>query len=299
MALSRAQLYYYNYKSKFLSLVKNPGMIPFYFDRFSKYKNVDNFDILLVSYPKSGRTWLQNILVEIGKLGYDTEKKISEEDSISHALTALGSLDTDFPAILATHDKSSWEQAEPLQDEEQIKKRDFEAYNSQKIVFLHRDPRDVLVSQFYHIKLRHNISKIEKEDLISNPVIGIKKIIFFMNKWLDYAEKNKARVFRMSYEEMKKDTTGTLSNMCDFMGFSPTTIMIEAAIKNSDIKKMQQKQASSNNKDPWTKTDKPSNINSFQSRKGIIGDHKNFFSTEQLSRIDHIIDEFLDKRFGY
>lgn len=299
MGLTKTNLYYYYYRNKIIALVSKPKLIPFYIDRLLKYSKTDSFDVLLVSYPKSGRTWLQNLLVEIGKLGFDPDNEIDEQTSISDALTKLGEDKNDFPYILATHAKSSWEQVEPLHDEEQIQKEDFEEFGKKKVIYLYRDPRDVLVSQYYHIKLRNNISKIEKEDLINNKVIGIKKIIFFMNKWMEYSEKHKDQIFRMSYEEMKKDTIGTLKKMNQFIGMPVSDEIIQKAIEQSDIKKMQKKQASSTNKDPWTQTNKPSNINSFQSRKGITGEHKEFFSKEQLSKINQIIDEFLDKRYNY
>ena len=299
MALTKKSLYYQYYKDKLLSLVTNPQLIPFYFGRLRQYSAADSFDVILVSYPKSGRTWLQNILAELGKISFDPQNEINEKTSISDALVKLGESDNGFPSILATHAKSSWEAVEPIHDEHQIQKDDFSDFATQKIVYLHRDPRDVLVSQFYHIKLRNNVKSIDKEDLISNKIVGIKKIIFFMNKWLEYAEAHPEQIFRMSYEEMKKAPLETLKNVCKFMGMEVSEDAISEAIRASDIKKMQKKQASNTNSDPWTMTKNPQNVNSFQSRKGKIGEHKEFFSPEQLQKIDNAIDEFLDKKYAY
>lgn len=299
MALTKNSLYYQYYKDRLLSVVTNPRLIPFYLGRLRQYAASDSFDIVIVSYPKSGRTWLQNILVELGKLSFDPQNEINEQTSISDALSKLGKSDNGFPAILATHAKSSWEPVEPIHDEQQIQQDDFSDFANQKIIFLHRDPRDVLVSQYYHIKLRNNIKDIDKEDLISNNVVGIKKIIYFMNKWLNYSEAHPEEIFRMSYEEMKKSPLDTLKNMCIFMGMNIDEDTISQAIKASDIKKMQKKQASSTNKDPWTTTKTPKNTNSFQSRKGKVGEHKEFFSPEQLQRINDSINELLDKKYGY
>lgn len=172
MALTKNSLYYQYYKDKLLSLVTNPRLIPFYFGRLRQYSAADSFDVILVSYPKLGRTWLQNILVELGKLSFDPQNEINEKTSISDALVKLGESDNGFPSILATHAKSSWEAVEPIHDEHQIQKDDFSDFANQKIVYLHRDPRDVLVSQFYHIKLRNNVIPLNTPVLIVPPLCG-------------------------------------------------------------------------------------------------------------------------------
>ena len=299
MALTKKDLVYSYYKNKFISLILKPKFIPFYINRVIKYSKLSSFDILLVSYPKSGRTWLQNLLVEIGKLGFDIENNISKNTSISDALNLLGKLDNNFPTILATHDRSSWEQIEQLQDEKQIQRKDFNEFVGKKIIYMYRDPLDVLVSQYYHIKLRNNVTKINKEDLIDNKIIGLKKVVFFMNKWMEFADLNKDLVFKMRFEDLKNNTFETLKHLSEFVGLSVSDEIITLAIENSSIERMQKKQASRSNTDPWTQTSKPNDINSYQTRNGMIGGHKEFFSVEQLMKIENIIIENLDTRYNY
>lgn len=297
MGITRNKLYFHYYKDKLKTILSNPSQLLFYADRFFKYSNSASYDVLIVSYPKSGRTWLQNILVEIGRI--KTIGLLEEKTPISEALTLLAKSEYEFPTILATHDKSSWEQVEPLHDDEQIKKVDFSSFENNKVIFLYRDPRDVLVSQYYHLIHRNKIAGVTKDDLIDNNIIGAKKLINFMNKWKTYADANQESVLSVSYEEMKKDSVATIMKLSNFINLDVSSEDVEKALENSNIKRMQKKQSSVDNKDPWTKTKDVKNKNSYQSRKGIIGEHNEFFDEDQLKRLNLILKENLLANFDY
>jgi len=297
MTITKNKLYFHYYKDKVKTLLKNPAQLPFYIDRFRKYSNSVSYDVLIVSYPKSGRTWLQNILVEIGRI--KTENVLEDDTPISDALSLLPDSEYNFPSILATHDKSSWEQVEPLHDEDEIKKEDFSSFKNNKVIFLYRDPRDVLVSQFYHLIFRNKIKGISKDDLIDNKIFGLKKIINFMNKWKKHSERNNQGVLCMSYEEMKNNSTNAIMKMAHFIDLDVNESEVEEALQNSNIRRMQKKQSSKENKDPWTKTNDVKNKNSYQTRKGIVGEHAEFFDEKQLARINQTMKEQLDPSFDY
>lgn len=298
MALSKTILYKELYKNKIVDMLKDPTLLKFYFGRLVKYNKMQAVDALIISYPKSGRTWLQNILKEIGLLEFNDDQTVDASDGISKSLELLGNNSSGFPKFLANHASSSWEQAEGILGSEEIKKDDLNLYNKSKILFLYRDPRDVMVSQYYHLKNRNKIKSVEKEDMISNDIVGLKKIINFMNKWNEF-EKANTEILGLSYEEMKADTGAAVSKLFNFIGVPLEKGIIDQAVENSTLKKMQKKQASNSNKDPWTKTSNPKNINSFQSRKGVVGDYLNFFSEDQILRINKIISEHLSDDFGY
>jgi len=300
MSLTKRNFYVPLYKNKLKEALGSPKLFLFYVNRFFNYKKIDDFDAFIISYPKSGRTWLQNILMEIGKLKYDINNAIDDTTSISDSLSILSSYNNGFPKILATHALSSWEQVEGLCNKDEIlNTNDYQSYKNKKVIFLYRDPRDVLVSQYYHIKLRNGISKIEKEDLVSNDIIGIEKIVNFMNKWHKLAQENSDHIFSMSYEQLKKNPEEAVQSICNFLGMDIDSGTVSQGINESDLKKMQKKQASKQNSDPWTKAKNLENKNSFQSRKGLIGEHAVFFTSDQIARLNVIIKEKLNADFGY
>lgn len=93
--------------------------------------------VSLVSFPKSGRTWLR---VLIGKAlceqaGLD-DQQIFDKDKLAEA--------TGLPKINYTHEDSGNSGRQHYQELETDKSK----YKQRKVIMLMRDPRDVLVSYY-------------------------------------------------------------------------------------------------------------------------------------------------------
>jgi len=289
MAGSKTTFYYHNLKSKFKLFAKKPSFIGFYLDRLRKYSNTKSFDAFIISYPKSGRTWLQKIIIEAVRIEAKSTFDLVDVSLLNEEVSS-------FPYMLSTHAGSSWE--EVVMDNEEIKKDDWEKYNHGKIVFLYRDPRDVLVSQYYHIRHRSGYESFPKEGMIDNPNVGLLKIIGFMNKWLEYSRKYPDTVLNIAYDDLKLNTYENLAALFDHINYKVSKESINTAIENTTLAKM--RQAESGNADnPWSTTKKKGNPNSFHSRKGIVGEYKTFFTEEEIAHINKIISENLDSAFNY
>ncbi len=290
MKASKSKFYYFNVKNKLKLFKDNPKHILFYVDRFMKYNSLKDFSTFIISYPKSGRTWLQKMIVEAVRLEYHLENEILDVSSLSKHTAH-------FPSMLSTHAKSSWE--ELIRNQEEIKKDDFDDYKHARSIFLIRDPRDVLVSQYYHIKLRTAFSTFDKTEMILNPNVGIYKIIHFMNKWLSFTHQHPDKITMISYEEMKADANHILSSFFNWFDIPISKENVDLAVERCSLKNMKKNQSSEANNNPWTKTNDKKNENSFQTRKGLIGEHKDFFSSEELKTIEQVIADNLDPRFPY
>ena len=142
----KLDFYKANLRNKLGLFARNPSYVLFYIDRFRKYTSLTDFNAFMISYPKSGRTWLQKMMIEAVKL----QSAISEEIS---DISKLSEYSLEFPRMLSTHAGSSWE--EIIKNAQEIRTDDYDAYGHAKIVYLYRDPRDVLVSQFYHIPVSY------------------------------------------------------------------------------------------------------------------------------------------------
>lgn len=284
----KIDFYYSNLKTKLKLFVKSPSFIAFYISRFFKYTNTKQFDVFIISYPKSGRTWLQKLLIEAVALqsGLDT----NEVD-----VSKLSELIPNFPKMLSTHAGSSWE--EVVKDENEILKDDLNAYKHGKIIYLYRDPRDVLVSQFYHITKRSGYKNFSKDFLITNTNVGIKKIVNFMNKWRSYSKVSELDFIELSYEELKKDTYSSLSSIFNFIDFKIDSANILKAIELCSIDKMKDNESANNS--PWLVTNSKGDVNNFLTRKGLIGEHKVFFKKEDLDLINSDIEKRLDQSYNY
>lgn len=289
MAGSKSIFYYHNLKSKLKLFAKKPSFVLFYLDRLKKYTNTKSFDAFIISYPKSGRTWLQKMIIEAARI----------ESGASFDLVDISLLHDEvdaFPYMLSSHAGSSWE--EKVQNHKEIIKDDWNSYSHGKNVFLYRDPRDVLVSQFYHIRHRSGYESFPKTEVIDNPNVGLLKVINFMNKWLKYSRQYPKAILNVSYDELKADPHQSLKNILGHIGYQVSDNSIAKAIENTTLQKMRQNE-SGDSDNPWSTTQGKNNPNSFHSRKGIIGEYKTFFSQEEISRIDEIISKNLDSGFNY
>lgn len=284
---TKFDFYKANIVNKAKLFVKHPSYIWFYFGRFRKYTSSADFEAFIISYPKSGRTWLQKLLIEAMHL---SEGKSSDIADISELHEQC-----DFPKTLSTHAGSSWE--EIVKNETEIQKDDFAQYEHAKIIYLYRDPRDVLVSQYYHIIHRSGYPKFDKDSLILNPNVGLKKIIHFMNKWAKFSTQHQ-NVLALGYYQLKSETQDYLKQIFDFLEIDMDDSHIDLAIQQSSLSRMQAAEGSKA-KNPWSNTDPNKSPNSFHSRKGITGEYKSFFSSDEIASINNIIKDSLDPYYSH
>ena len=113
----------------------------------------------LISYPKSGRTWLRMMMAKYMTLAFPDSN--TDEYEI-------------FPAL---HD-----------DYKSFKNRYGKDYKDMGVVFLHRHPGDVVIS-YYKERQTSNRSGSNYDgtisDYIRSEMYGIKSIIEYNNKWME------------------------------------------------------------------------------------------------------------------
>ncbi len=284
---TRANFYKANFKNKVRLLLSKPSFLFFYITRLRKYSALTSFENFLISYPKSGRTWLQRIIIETVKAKENIDANIEEVSRISDYSAS-------FPTLLTTHAGSSWE--EKIRDLSEIEKDDIENYQHGKVIFLYRDPKDILVSQYYHIKNRTGFKTFPKEEVISNPYVGLEKVIGFMNKWNRYSAQCSDRVMALSYEALKNEPLNRMKEVFAFLGYDVSEEHIETAIQRCSIKRMKEDQKNMGNT-PWSYVADKSNANAFQTRKGMSGEYREFFTDAEITKILSIIAEKLDPSF--
>ncbi len=84
--------------------------------------------------------------------------------------------------VVFEHDQSSWVPAPMGKNKLSINKK---KYKNKRIIFLTRDPRDILVSSWHHLKYRENIYREGLTEFIREELVGIDKVIAFMNLWVN------------------------------------------------------------------------------------------------------------------
>ena len=125
--------------------------------------------VTVVSYPKSGRTWLEMLL--LAALGHHLGRQFDHDATYSNVAAQFD----DVPLVAFTHAGGSWETAT-------FTPREIASYAPRNIVegrfvYLYRDPRDVLVSAYYHARNRSGIPWLRPQDMLDDPIVGLPKLV--------------------------------------------------------------------------------------------------------------------------
>jgi len=189
--------------------------------KISNYLSVNPSDVILASYPRSGSTWLRFIISNIIKnylsLPFDIDFYTVEKTFPDIHQTLLNSVPSfvPFPKFIKTHDK--------------YKKK----YGT--IIYLYRNPIEVMKSYFLFIKNRKK-SRMTKMEFLSSKKYGIRS-------WISHANSYYGNIdILINYREMKKATYREIIKIADFLkrnnSIEISKSIIEKSIKQSSRKKM-------------------------------------------------------------
>jgi len=197
-----------------------------YADTVDDYLNfpVQDEDVWVVTFPKSGTTWVQEMVWMITH-NCDAEaakQKLSERSPF-----------IEYPTLIQqeTVDPGEWttEQLQALPSPRVIKSHlpfyllPPRLVDTCKVVYVVRNPKDVIVSYFHHYKLAwcHELPSytgdVEKfADYFMNDEVYYAP--FFGHILEGWAKKDHPNVLFLFYEDMKRDLRGEIDKVCSFLG---------------------------------------------------------------------------------
>ncbi len=269
-------------------------------DRFLRWYAHKNTDVYIFSYPKCGRTWLR---LMIGRAITQNFSIPGDEDTLF--ISGRKKLHPAVPRIAVIHDDRPMLKA-PDELEESKRK-----YQGKKIIFLIRDPRDVIVSSYFEMKNRANIfgnNPYENRkaifegtlpEFINRKVGGFDTILRYYNIWA--ANRHIPQDFLLvRYEDLKENPINELRRVLDFLGLKsvPEEIIAEAVVFASfdNMRKME-----SNGKfrsgilNPADKAD----LDTYKTRKGKVKGYVDYLSNSEIADLDRRMQSQLPNYFGY
>lgn len=275
-------------------------------DKLAKEKKIKckNHLFFIVGLPKSGTTWLEQLLIH-------TPGLIQLNKSVLRKYPKFIKLPNDHDVVprmltCAPKDKLSFLKLHLTPNEKNIEI--LEKLNVKPIILI-RDLRDMLISRYHHIISSPNhwsykqIKELpqDKQLLASiksispNSISIIDYYINWITDWWDYSQKNKQNSLLIKYEDMKKDLPSVLRKIYNFYEYQITN---EERGQAQEIIKIIDNQKKHHEKDKQNQLNK--NLNkkgrlTSTFRKGKTGEWKNIFNKETTDFIKQKAGEMLIK----
>lgn len=162
-------------------------------------------DVYIATFPKSGTTWMQMILVQLVTGGRGEFSHILQRSPFLEELLQKSRLDhlerLPSPRLLKTH--LSYEELKPAK--------------GSRIIFVTRDVRDALISCFYHHQLTTKFSA--SFDTFMNASLrsdGSTNWFNYMRSWLPHRHDD--NVLWVRYEDLREDLEGQVRRIAAFCG---------------------------------------------------------------------------------
>lgn len=260
----------------------------------SRARELSGGDAIVVSIPKSGRTWVRTFLCAYFCQRY------------GHPFSLEPRQDGDerIPRIIYSHDR--FEQRTKADRWDELRGKYFipaAERRRAKIILLARDPRDTFVSHYVQLTRRtretpDQLKQKEIGEVLRDRRHGIASMIEIMNGWLEEWS-GKPNFLLLRYEDLQRAPETSFRELLIFLGEKvPAADAFSHALEFSrfgNMKKMEATGAFS------SKILQPTNVSdpeSFKVRRGKVGGYIDYLAGSDLEYATDALRQ-LDPRFGY
>lgn len=246
-----------------------------------RYLGVFPDDTFIVSYPRSGNTWTRFLLANLlhpeePATFLNIEKIVPDAEAQSNRYLKK----TLRPRFIKTHE--------------------YFDHRYPKVIYIVRDPRDVVVS-YYHFqrKYGHIADGYPLETYVHDFVSG--RVSSSWGSWGENvgswigARLGSPRFLLLRYEDLISQPTAELERLCEFLGIKPQISLLSQTIERSSAQKM--KEMEKKQGDQWVSTKGKRSDIPFVRSAGS-GSWQAVLSPESVSAIESAWGELMS-RVGY
>jgi hypothetical protein len=263
-----------------------------------QYRKLQRADCVIVSFGKSGRTWLRVMLSRFFQIRHGlSERHLIGFDNLHLRNGAI-------PKVFFTHDNYTKDYTGNLDSKVD--------YAGKKVVLLVRHPADVAVSQYYQWQYRMKPNKVALNrypergrdlaifDFVTREYAGLTRTIDFMNGWAGEAGQSDDLLV-VRYEDMRAHPEQILSQILAFIGTPGTEDEVREAVAFASFENMRKMETNSTF---WLSGGRMrprdrKNPQSFKTRRGKVGGYRDYFDDGEIAEIDRLVEEQLSPVFGY
>ncbi|XP_007952257.1 amine sulfotransferase-like [Orycteropus afer afer] len=248
-------------------------------------ENLDDFeirddDVFIITYPKSGTIWTQQILsliyFEEHRNRTELVETIDRAPFLEYNICKVDFLKRPSPRLFTSH-IPYYLAPKGLKNKEA------------KIVYVYRNPKDVLTSFFHFSKFIVTLESSETMEQFMRKFLDGKVV---GSLWFDhirgwYEHKHDFNILFLHYEDMKKDLRSSVLKICSFLEKQLSDEAVDAVVRQATFQNMKS-DPRANYKEILKNEIGTRNDDGAFLRKGTVGDWKHHFTVDQSERFDRI-----------
>ena len=256
-------------------------------------------DVVVVSFGKSGRTWLRVMISRYYQLLYSIPERVLLGFENYHRRNP------EIPKVFFTHDNYIKDYTGEFDSKA--------SFYGKKVVLLVRNPKDIAVSQYFQWQHRMRPAKkklngypahgstVPAYDFVMDEQVGLPGIVAYLNLWAREAE-HVDQLLVIRYEDMRADPGEVLARVMEFMSGPPSNAeAIQGAVEYSSVENMRKLEEKSVF---WLagsrmKPGKKGDPNSYKVRRAKVGGYRDYFSEAEAAQIDEFVETDLSTTYGY
>src|SRR5437899_5926910 len=249
---------------------------------------------IILSIPKSGRTWVRTFLCAYFCKRYGREFTLKPE--------RYG--EPGIPRLIFSHDcfehRTKGDLWDRIRGKYLVPKKEL---RRAKIVLLVRDPRDCFVSLYVQMTRRDPSApaKFKQEtvsDLLRDKGFGIRAIVKTMNDWLNEFS-GRENFMMIRYESLRASPAENFRDVLATLGeTAPDMSIFQAALDFSQFENMKKLEAAGAFDSKILRPGDVRDPESFKVRRGKVGGYREYLSAQDQEYAAETM-AILDPRFGY
>lgn len=245
---------------------------------------VRNSDVIIATYPKTGTTWVRQIVHLLGHKGEQGDQILDVTTPYIEAVEnyilgeTIDKVIKDYqtrksPRYFATHLRPRHISTLP-------------GYQQAKYIYVYRNPKDCMVSAYHFAisdpEFHYDGTWQEFFGLYLEGNFEHGMMFDHLAEWWR-ASKELDHIMFISYESMKEDLTAVVQKIADFINIPYSPELIRTVVNKSQFKSMKKNSLANME---WMSGDDNSSSDFSHLRKGVVGDWKNYFTSEQNEIFD-------------